>query len=689
MENKEMNKQIIEVPKGIRYLSDWKEFSLPDHPCIINKTLTGCGFTEWCLRPNPKLSKVILVSPRRILLENKEDQHNNPKGQTKEEVEYLKKKIGPVYYARNNSEFTPNIDSDLNKNSINEVSFSDKSIKESILNLRKGILNYYNKCTVFGDGQCKIIVTYDSFRHVKEVLGNNINQFHVVVDEFQSIFTDATFKSDTELELQYQLKDLQKVCYVSATPMMDRFLKDLDEFKNLPYYELNWEIKDPNRVKNPKINYYRCNRLLDPIQKWINKYLSGNFDKKSWIDENGKIQEIYSKELVIYINSVSNICSIIKSCKLTPDQCNVLCANTPENLKKIKSAFKKVGYSYDRLGTVPDKGQPHKMFTFCTRTVYLGADFYSTNAQTIIFSDSNIDCLSVDISLDLPQILGRQRLDENPWKDEATLYYKTTYKDLTREEFDKRINKKKEDTNILLNSYKISPSQVLADRLMYTAKSLKYKKDYVAVNKHGGNELVPVFNNLVMIAEKRSYEIQQEEFKDQVSVLNTLRLNKYLDLSRDPSFIEFIDKFNQFTQFTDKLELICEYCNKYIELIDLILDQVPFIFGNYYRILGPDVCRKYSYRKSLLESEYLRIKNNKNIDENFILKNLESIFIIGEKYSKIFIKKTLQKIFDSLDLKRKAKATDLEEWFELKPCKINNKETGKRDMGFEIIKKKE
>ncbi len=65
------------------------------------------------------------------------------------------------------------------------------------------------------------------------------------------------------------------------------------------------------------------------------------------------------------------------------------------------------------------------MFTFCTRTVYLGADFYSECARSFIFSDSNIDTLAVDISDDLPQILGRQRLFENPWKNDAVFYYRS------------------------------------------------------------------------------------------------------------------------------------------------------------------------------------------------------------------------------------------------------------------------
>ena len=73
-----MKKEILVVPKGIRYISEWSSsedgYSLKNYqyPHIVNKQLTGCGFTEYCLTCN---QDVIVCSPRRILLENKEDQH--------------------------------------------------------------------------------------------------------------------------------------------------------------------------------------------------------------------------------------------------------------------------------------------------------------------------------------------------------------------------------------------------------------------------------------------------------------------------------------------------------------------------------------------------------------------------------------------------------------------------------------
>ena len=137
------------------------------------------------------------------------------------------------------------------------------------------------------------------------------------------------------------------------------------------------------------------------------------------------------------------------------------------------------------------------MFTFCTRTVYLGADFYSTCARSFIFSDSNIDSLAVDISEDLPQILGRQRLQENPWSNSATFYYRTTcdYRKISQEKFDKEIERKKKSTNNLLSAFSTALDDAkydLAEKYRKDAKASNYKDDYVAVNEHQGGTLIPV-----------------------------------------------------------------------------------------------------------------------------------------------------------------------------------------------------
>ena len=75
--------------------------------------------------------------------------------------------------------------------------------------MKEGIKDY---CRSKGFGPKKILVTYDSFRHVKDALQELglFDYFQIVVDEFQSIFIDSRFKSDTELELLGHLRDIQR-----------------------------------------------------------------------------------------------------------------------------------------------------------------------------------------------------------------------------------------------------------------------------------------------------------------------------------------------------------------------------------------------------------------------------------------------------------------------------------------------
>ena len=658
-----MDKNNIKVPRGVRFMSEWKEFSIPDYPCIIDKKIPGCGFTEYCLT-NPE--DVILCSPRKILLENKEGQH-----------------LKEVLYVKNELDQDETVDKDLEKLTKSSVKVPTKRVDltseetriKIIETLKSQIKSYVDQCYC-EKKPIKILVTYDSFRLVKETLGDQIKNFRVVVDEFQSIFTDSKFKSDTELSFMCHLHGLQKVSFISATPMIERYLEQVDEFKDLPYIELDWESDDPCRILKPDLKVRTCRSVNEPAYEIISKYLKGEFESVSYRDEQGNIQTIESKEVCIYVNSVVNIIGIIKKCELKPEQCNILVANTPDNEKKIK---KRLGVKWN-IGKVPLKGKPHKMFTFCTRTVYLGADFYSTNARTIILSDASVETLAVDISLDLPQILGRQRLNENPWKNRAEFYYKIGTKKLTQDEFNAYINVKLKKTNELLEIYNIAPGKhTLTEKYKKDTIASNYKDDYVAINEHSGKDMFPVFNNLVKIAEQRAFDIQQIDYKDRFTVFNTL-VNQGL-VGEGSKIKNFLEEFEDKQNFNDKMKFLCESkANLSEDEMNVVLDQVPLSYKNYFLSIGPERCRALGYNITKIRKEFEDLFKVGDRSSKIF-----SEFTVGETYTRKEIKEKLRKIYSDLGIIRSPKATDLEEFFEIKVCKINE---GKiRVNGYKIEKK--
>jgi len=680
-----MNKITLIVPNEVRYISEWdavdnnpiKDLLPKDSSYIMNKTITGCGFTEYWITNN---YPVILCSPRLVLLENKEDQH---------------KDMENLLYLRNEYDTFESFDKDISKDDEKGISSSKdkttdeiKKAEEYTRYLKKKIRDHVDYCYFRLHKSPKFLVTYDSFRRIKEELGESISNYKIIVDEFQSIFCDARFKSDTENTFLSNLQGLKNVCYLSATPMIDKYLEMLPEFKDLPYYELDWSTKNPGRVIKPYLKTKMLSAkksLVGEVERIINTYKSGQFEKLTRQLEDGTFEEVYSKEAVIYVNSVKNICDIIRRCELTIENTNVLCSDDAENEKKIKSAFRKsdptIAKDVKCIGKVPKEGEPHKQFTLCTRTVYLGADFYSTNARSFIFSDANIDCLSVDITLDLPQILGRQRLDENPWKNRAELYYKLNTEEKTPEEFNKYLTEKVNRTNKLLEGFnKMEPGSrhEFAIQSQRDARRSNYRYNYLAVDEHGGSDLVPVFNKLMMVSEMRAFDVQQVDYKDRFSVFTSLsKLTNIEDVNNH------LNKIYSFTYLPDKLRYLCSLDEN---MALSCLPHLPESFNNYYTVLGPSRMKALRFDTTDMKREYEKILSNQEIDiKPYILEE----FKINEIVSKSKAKERLKKVYESVGYAKTPRAVDLGDYFIIKNCMITNKETGKRDNCYEILAIKE
>ena len=665
------------VPRWIRFISelgtDFRFYKLPVK-CIINKQLPGCGFTEYCLR-GPE--NVILCSPRKMLLKNKKDQHGRE-----------------VYLVVNELEKEVAVDKDLSKvdksqafiDTLKEMVHGKDTVYNRLMN---EIKDYLGERKYLGK-PAKILVTYDSYRIVKDILTSLgvFEGFYTVIDEFQTILHDSKFKSSTELDFLYHLQQSHSALFVSATPMLEEYLNMLDEFDGLPYINMDWSKEDSTRVLRPSLKVLTMKSVGTKLPEIIQSYKDGNFERAIRM-VNGYPVEIISDEAVFYVNSVNHITSIIKKCELKPEEVNILCSDTPDNLKKIQ---RKLGKKF-KIGEVPLEGEKPKMFTFCTRTVYLGADFYSLCARSFIFSDSNIDSLAVDISEDLPQILGRQRLFANPWKNEAIFYYRSTcdYRKISQKEFDKEIERKKRATNNLLRSFESAPDDAkfdLAEKYQKDAKASNYKDDYIAVNEHQGGTLIPVLNNLVLVNEIRAFRIQQIDYKDRFTVFSTIHNSLSSDDIINQRVSEFLEQYQKLGTFKAKLRYLCEFGFN-DNVISIVLDQIGEHdnIKSYYTALGPQKLRALGYDRYKIEKELGIVTFSYELLESTIYNE----FKVGDKLTLSGIKDRLGYLYSSINYTAVPKATDLEKFFEVRPIVIyEKKDNGSRKQikGYELLKKK-
>ncbi len=201
-------------------------------------------------------------------------------------------------------------------------------------------------------------------------------------------------------------------------------------------------------------------------------------------------------------------------------------------------------------------------------------------------------------------------------------------------------------------------------------------KSYISECKNNINKSIFVKEDIIKYL-KNKYNISEDIEKDLLdyisgNIKNSGVVNNFLT--------DFLDK----KLFREKMGMLCTY-----PLTDnergIVLDQIPLTYKKYYETLGPDRLRALGYNITRVEKEYNATLFNKEDLKNHIYSNYSD----GNKYSKSDIKESLQKLYDSLNYAKTAKANDLEEYFEIKDCKVLNSETGKYDNGFELIKKKE
>ena len=147
-----------------------------------------------------------------------------------------------------------------------------------------------------------------------------------VVDEFQCLMGDATFKGSTDMNFLIRLdNEVKRICYLSATPIPDIYLDYIPQFANIPYYKLEWDpdvIVEPTLKERQMRNGETAEKLCGEL---IQRYRRDGYFERKIVDGN----IVCSREACIFLNEVKSIIRIIGQNSLKPDEVTILCvANT-------------------------------------------------------------------------------------------------------------------------------------------------------------------------------------------------------------------------------------------------------------------------------------------------------------------------------------------------------------------------
>ncbi len=628
------DKGIVKVSPDIEFINDWRDHNgqyqidryVSSGRVIINKMVTGCGFTTYCLCNG---YDTILIAPRLRLIQDKLEQAN--------------KNSQECYY-------------------FNREKDSKGNPLKSIDDLQNEFQTYKWARNRIGN-PLKILVTYDSFCRLADMLekdfGIDISKtFKIAIDESHSLIKDVKLKEFHNKCVLSQfiarLFNYDNLLFISATPII-HYVGCIPEFQSnsVDYYELEWS-NVTKVIQKP----YRCKSAKDAFDQIYRHYRGNNgcFDAKYNVG-------VYSTEAVIFLNSVKDITSILskyiaKKKLINVADVTIICADNKENQAQLH----KVDKGLNIIKSIPKYGDPHTTWTFVTRTAFEGVDFYSPCASTYVIANYYIPSLSLDIASDIPQIIGRQRRKDNLFRDTIHIYYVNNINVVDNNEYNRIQRQKIQDSNDQIRIWQSLPEELRGTALKNLITVIEKDPNGFYVTTSNG---YPEFNQLIKVSEDYCRDILKNQVGLFVIMSNTSGTIYRMEIQQLK-----IDLANVSSCWVseERMRIIADYMQKYRSLINEIFEMLRNEgynqLGYYFSQLPIDRMQANGFRMANMDKE-IAIRNQTQDIGSIVA----SAFVKGQVYSKQEVKETLQDIYDRLELKKTAKATDLSNYIAWKDAK--------------------
>lgn len=486
----------------------------------------------------------------------------------------------------------------------------------------------------------KFICTYDALDVLAETIEENgglLSNYKLLIDEYHLLFLHYAFRSKAIKAVLANFSRFKAFCFLTATPLQDDYV--LEELKHLPVIVFEWEQTDTITVKSVYCTTSVEKSTVALVQNHLAGTISGNAH--------------------IFVNSITFINKVIENCNLTEDNTKVV--------------YSKNNKRSDVLLPRGESFTPPCKINFYTSSCYEGADIFDGHGKIYICSDPSKENTLVDISTSLNQITGRIR-NTQYWSQVVHLYRTTRYSGFTSfEDFKadtERIIEQAGEVVTEVNGIKEEVRSQLECKNLYIAKE---------------NNLFFYDPNLLKV-DMFNYNVTKNLYRLQVNVRDELRAvgfrvlqdedNSDLDLllNPKPSLKETILELSEI--YNPESSVIPAVALQAFERYDFLKEAVEQ-FGYGFLVFE---CKGIAanIKRNLVKYSHKTVEDK--IRELLYTKLDEGQFVELTEAKDI-----LAKIYKSLDIDKKAKATNLQDYFMLKrtTSRIKNKTV----HGFALTKR--
>jgi antirestriction protein len=426
---------------------------------------------------------------------------------------------------------------------------------------------------------------------------------------------------------------------MTATPLEEKFI--LTELKDIQVVKMDWENVTDITVESSRV----IGKVKDAVAVIIKDFLAGK----------------YSSNAYFFVNSVSYIKDLVKQCDLTDENCRAIYSKNNKTDVGIKR------------GTTLDSP---KKINFITSTAFEGSDIYDEEGQIFIISDSAETHTLVDISTKFQQIAGRIR--NSKYSDKIYHIFKQTrYSEVSYEEFMEAIDNNINNTRDYLRRMEGAayanklPDNINDFYFRNNNDGFVFDENKVKIDEYNYkicNGLYKLRVNLINEYDKYGFSVENFEFKPEEIIKSSAKVSTFRE--------SVLAVKKDLEQFNLNSEIQTEVFSKYPFLRDAI------------RYLGFDEIEKMNYHITNIKRKVITYSSKPESSRVFNLLRTyinEGEFISSNKLIEIF-----NEIYQSLEILKIVKSTDIKNYYEVKETSkyltLNNEI--KSVKGFKIIKSK-
>ena len=516
------------------------------------------------------------------------------------------------------------------------------------------VITYIHSCE--GKQPVKLISTPDSLYKIT-CLTDVYKNYHLVVDEFHELIKMMGNRQPAALRLMNDFSKFAKFTFLSATPLKENYLPS-------PLNTLNYHTLEVANFVMIKAIPMQTNKPFGRVSDIIK-----NFKMKGEFLINGNS----TKHLYFYINTVTNICSIIKNTGLEAKDVNIICADTAYNKRILSIVGCEIGefITEDELINPINESPIH----FITSTAFQGSDIYSNDGMSFFITDCHVKSTMSGMAT-LQQISGRIRTKTNPFNGTIYHIFNVNKSTLTFDEYLKEQLIQIDDSKGIIKDWETNSegSKKAIKRDLYNAETL----DYTVYHYLDETDNKMKLNDLLIKADQYNHEVENKIYTEGIEVRKAYA-EQGLDMTTSNNYLKIESAFNSVIIHQD----FKGYCTAYNESLNATFYIGEPLFGcpEKTQKLIITAFKKLGYSKiENLKFHQTNIKKHLKIALSFNtygeITAVNKVFKIGGRYPKAEIKETLRSIYSKLDIKKSATAIRIREYFEADECLLENGNKG-------------